>query len=464
MTQLCAASLANDPRIAQAIALLKAAVREHQASISAIRPPVSELVTTYRAMIEELSELRGGKLYYPFLGSGIGNGTLVELLDGSVKYDFISGIGVHYLGHSHPDLITAGIQAAISDTVMQGNLQQNGDSLQLCQTLVQAAGMSHCLLTNSGAMANENALKLALQRLHPASRILAFSHCFSGRTWSLSQITDKPLYRQGLPSTIFVDYVPFFNAKDPEGSTAAAVNTLKEHLARYPRQHAVMFFELVQGEGGFHPGSKEFFTQLMTLCRENGVAVLADEVQTFGRLPKLFAYQYFGVQDFVDIVTIGKLSQVCATLFTKDFYPKAGLLSQTYTASTSAIRASSVILHHLLKEHYLGEDGKIARIGSYFTRRLMEIEQRHPTLIQGPYGIGAMIAFTPLGGDHEHVTRFVHALFQAGVISFIAGSNPTRVRFLIPVGAVTEQDIDIVCTIIEQVLIDVANSEPRAGS
>ncbi len=81
----------------------------------------------------------------------------------------------------------------------------------------------------------------------------------------------------------------------------------------------------------------------MTLCRENHIAVCCDEVQTFGRLPKLFAFQYFGLEDLVDIVSIGKLSQVCATLFRKEFKPKAGLLSQTFTGSTSSLHAARVI-------------------------------------------------------------------------------------------------------------------------
>src|SRR6266550_3010920 len=85
------------------------------------------------------SESRGGALYYPYLGSGIGNGALVELADGSVKYDMISGIGVHYFGHSHPMLLDAGVDAALRDTVMQGNLQQNVESVALAKTFIDLA-------------------------------------------------------------------------------------------------------------------------------------------------------------------------------------------------------------------------------------------------------------------------------------------------------------------------------------
>ncbi len=453
MTTLQAFSLAQDPRIKQAKKLLLAAVQEYQQTLVGIRAPDPALVDDYRERLAQLAELRAGKTYFPFLGSGIGNGALVELMDGSVKYDFISGIGVHYLGHSHPDIVAASLDAALSDTVMQGHLQQNADTIPVLEELTKASGLPHCFLTTSGAMANENALKLAFQKHFPATRVLAFNHCFMGRTWALSQITDKALYRQGLPLSIQVDYVPFYDPQHPEQSTDAALLALKEYIARYPKQHAVMVYELIQGEGGFNIGSPDFFHRLMTLCKEHNIAVIVDEVQTFGRLPSLFAFQYFGLQDLVDIVSIGKLSQVCATLFSKEYSPKPGLLSQTFTGSTASLHAARVILRYLLHEGFLGPEGKIAQVGSYFTDKLQALAIKYPDLIQGPFGLGAMVAFTPLGGHPQPVARFVHNLFNAGVISFIAGSEVTRVRFLVPVGGIKLQDIDAVCTIVEQTLV-----------
>lgn len=456
MSELASAKLASDPRIEQAMELLIASLRDAQAGITGIRPPNPYYMSGYAKALARLAEIRGAKTYFPYLGSGIGNGALVELLDGSVKYDFISGIGVHHFGHSHPEIVAASIEAALADTVMQGHLQQNADTLELSERLVELSGMDHCFISSSGAMANENALKLIFQRNQPAYRILAFDHCFMGRTWSLSQVTDKAQYRQGLPANVHVDYIPFFDFASPEGSTQRSVDTLKAAIARYPKQHAAMVFELVQGEGGFYPGTHHFFKSLMGVCKEHSIAVLVDEVQTFGRLPKLFAYQHFDVERYVDIVTIGKLSQICATLFNKRFVPQPGLLSQTFTASTSAIRVSRMMLDRLSSDEFLGEHGKNAQIGAYFATRLGEIAERHPSLIQGPYGIGAMVAFTPLGGDDVAVAKFVQNLFQAGVMSFVAGKAPTRVRFLVPVGAVTQRDSDAVISIVEQTLVQTA--------
>jgi 4-aminobutyrate aminotransferase-like enzyme len=453
MTELAATKLALDPRIQQAKALLLESVKDAQSVLTGVRPPNPRYTSGYEQALSRLQTLRGAKTYFPYLGSGIGNGALVELLDGSVKYDFISGIGVHHFGHSHPEIVAASIEAALADTVMQGHLQQNGDTLELSERLVKLSGMDHCFISSSGAMANENALKLIFQHHQPAYRILAFDHCFMGRTWSLAQITDKAQYRLGLPANVHVDYIPFFDANHPEASTARALEQLRTAIARYPKQHAMMVFELVQGEAGFYPGSHEFFKALMTICKEHSIAIFIDEIQTFGRLPQLFAYQYFGLQEYVDLVTIGKLSQVCATLFSKRYLPQPGLLSQTFTASTAAIQISCLMLDRLASDEFLGKEGKNAKIGAYFSEKLTNLSQKHPSLICGPFGIGAMVAFTPLGGDEAAVNRFVQNLFQAGVISFVAGKSPTRVRFLVPVGAVTYSDIDNVTQIVEQTLV-----------
>lgn len=451
--KLEAEKLRHDPRVAQAKQLLLKAIEEHISTITAVRPPNSSLRSSYENTLAKFAGYRGAKLWLPYLGSGIGNGALVELLDGSVKYDFISGIGVHYLGHSHPKLISASIDAAISDTLMQGHLQQNVETLALSEMLCKAAGMDHCFLTTSGAMANENALKIAFQKRFPANRVLTFSKGFAGRTLALAQITDKPSFREGLPSTLAVDYVPFFDAEHPEESTAKAIKVLKQHLERHPKEYAVMCLEMVQGEAGFYPGSKQFFTAIMRILRDNNITIFVDEVQTFGRLPSLFAYQHFGLEEFADIVSIGKLSLVCATLFNKEHAPRPGLLSQTFISSSSAIHAAIVLLDELLHGNYFGPNGKIVQLHNYFVGKLQAIAARHPKLLHGPFGIGAMIAFTPFDGDTKKTTECIHALFEAGLICFIAGTSPSRIRFLIPVGAITKEDIDAAAVIIENTLL-----------
>ena len=458
MKKTIAAGLASDPRIEQAKKLLLETIADHQRNITGIRPPYAESKQSYEESLCQFQQVRGAPLFYPYIGSGIGRGPFVELADGSIKYDFISGIGVHHWGHSHPSVIEASLDGALEDTVMQGNLQQNAESLEVAGLLVEGANrkgarLKHCFLSTSGAMANENAFKIVFQKKSPADRILAFDGCFAGRTLALAQVTDKPLYRSGVPSFLSVDYIPFFDPSRPAESIKTACGQLVRHLERYPGKHAAMVFELILGEGGFYVGNRDFFVALMEILRQHGIAILVDEIQTFSRTTELFAFQHFELDDYVDVVTLGKSAQVCATLFTAEYNPRPGLLSQTFISSTSALCAAKVIIRGLMEGNYFGKDGRITRLHDHFEKRLIKIAERHPGLVTGPYGMGGMIAFTPFDGDADKVKRFVEALFKAGVICFYAGHDPTRVRFLIPVGAVTFDDIDAVASIVEETLL-----------
>ncbi len=417
-------------------------------------------------MVREFGRLRGGDLFYPYIGGGFGAGPFVELADGSVKYDCISGIGVHHLGRLHERIVAALIDAALRDTVMQGNLQQNVESFHFSRELLDAANhcgadLAHCLLSTSGATANENALKLIFQKNYPADRILAFDGCFMGRTLTLSQITDKPDYREKLPQTVSVDYLPFYDALDPEGSSRRALERMTETLERYPDCHAALCCELVLGEGGFYPGTHDFFAPLMTKAKRHGIAVLVDEIQTFGRTGALFAFQHFGLDRYVDAVTVGKMTQVCATLFRSEFKPRPGLLSQTFTAGTAAILAGLTILRELREGGYFGPEGRIERVRGAFVARLQSRAESNPRLLAGPFGIGAMIACSVFEGDVDLTKRFLQNLFRNGVIAFYAGKDPARVRFLPPVWAMSRRHVDEVMDIFERTLAQTADETGR---
>jgi len=451
--------LLNHPLILDAKKLLREALSVHQKTLNGIRPAKESLKKEYATMIQALSEYRGIPLFYPYISSGLGQGPLVELVDGSVKYDLISGIGVHW-GHAIPEIIDACVEAALCDTVMQGNLQQHQGSVPLYQQLLTHSGMDHCYLTTSGGMAVENGLKIIFQKKYPVSRVLAFERCFMGRTLALAQVTDKAEYREGLPDTLLVDYVPFYDATQHEKSIQQSTDRLNALLDK--NDYAVMCFELIQGEGGCYPGHGDFFKALMTILKKRNIAILVDEIQTFGRTPSLFAYQHFGVEEFVDVVTVGKLLQVCATLFRDELSPKPGLVSQTFTSSSAAIATALYILEQLTQGNFLGPDGKIAATHQTFLTHFHRLEKKHPDLLSGPYGLGSMIAFTPFQGDKAKVLRFLHHLFEAGVIAFLSGKTPTRVRFLPPVACLSESDIDTIMKIVEESLLAIAGTPTDA--
>ena len=467
---LAAERLAADPRIVEARRLIHEAVSELQAELAAPRPADPERAEAHQEAVDGFFARRGGELWYPYLGSGFGAGPLVELGDGSVKWDMLSGIGVHHFGHLHPDLLDAGLDAALSDTVMQGGLQHNADTpecmarfLRLAQapTLDGGSGSSltHCFLTTSGAMANENSFKMAFQKRaldgHPADRMLAFEGTFCGRTLALSAMSDKPGNRVGLPLAMNVDYVPFLDPDDEAGSTERAVKRLKEHLSRWPGHHAGMKLELVIGEGGFYPGSRAFFEALIGPLKEAGVAVICDEIQTFGRTSRPFAFQHFGLDEHVDLVNVGKATQVCCTLFSEAWAPKPGLIAQTFSGSTSSIRAALRVLdaceHGGLFDTADGP-GHVVQLGEKVRDRVKAYAAGHPDRVRGPYGVGCMFAFQAGDGSMAQARKLCEALYAAGIVAFVCGRAVTRVRFLLPAGGMTLAQADAVCDLLEEVL------------
>ena len=466
---LAANDLMADPRIKEAKALLRAALHDHQTALDQVQSPIPELQEEYRTVLDRFGVMRGGNLYFPYIASGIGNGPFVELRDGSVKLDFISGIGVHGFGHSHPNLLDAGIDAALCDTVMQGNLQQGSSNIELTELLLDIARhghvkrsdskrgnskhsgskLEHCFLSTSGAMANENALKIVFQKNAPADRILAFRDCFAGRSMALAQITDRPKYRDGIPVALQVDLLTYFDANDAESSMQRTLRELDEHVARFPNRHAAIWLEMIQGEGGYYPGDSTYFKAICEACRKHNIAVVVDEVQTFARTTEPFAFQHFGIEEYVDVVTIGKITQVCATLYADPFVPRPGLISQTFTGSTWAIIAAKRIVQGLIDRGNFGKDGLNMKLHDHFVSQLERLGKKHPGAISGPYGLGGMIAFTPFDGTIETTKRLCHALFEGGLMAFIAGGSPARIRFLIPIGVVTNEHIDLAAEILD---------------
>ena len=433
----------------EAARALLTAVAEDDAG-RALAPP------EYAHAVAEVERVRGRALIYPALAVGGGPGARVRLADGTTKLDFISGIGVYAFGHADPDLLETAVVAAARDTIFQGHLAPGPEYLRLSQLLLRHAGprFAHAWLSLSGAIANENALKLVLQKRSPADRIAVFERGFAGRTLALSELTDKPAFREGLPTRGMAVHVPFYDANE-RGSTRKSLAALDAHLARHPGRVAAMLFELVQGEGGVHPAPREFFLALMRRCREAGVAVWVDEVQTFARTGELFAFRTLGLDDEVDVVTVGKALQGSAVLFTKEYTPRPGLVAGTFAGATVAMAVGARMIERLESEGYLGREGRIARLGPRVARRFRALRRRLPGLVGAHSGIGAMHACTLLGGSAEATKRVLDVAFEEGLLLFGAGERPSRVRLLLPVN-VADEELDAGFAILEKALRRVA--------
>lgn len=221
-----------------------------------------------------------------------------------------------------------------------------------------------------------------------------------------------------------------------------------------------MILELVQGEGGYVAGDAAFFEPLVQRLREREVAVLFDEIQTFGRTLRPFAYQHFGLEAFADIVTVGKASQVCATLFSDAYRPPPGLISQTFTGSSASIAAGRYVVEAFADGRLFGPSGRVAEVSRRFLDGFEKIRRRHPDWLRGPYGLGSMLAFTPFQGERSTTRRLLDALFEQGVIAFSTGGPLARVRFLPPVAVIRDEEIDLVLETLESALAAVAE-DPR---
>jgi 4-aminobutyrate aminotransferase-like enzyme len=463
-----AATLANSPAVSEAIDTIVRELGDAQAPITAARQPQAKLADTYHNYLQRIADARGRPALYPYIGSGVGNGPLVELADGSVKWDMINGIGVHAFGHSDADLVATALRAALSDTVQQGNLQFNLDSLEIAELLLTEAGrtsrLKHCFLANSGCMANESALKVCYQQTG-GSRVIAFNDCFMGRSVTMSQIGDNAAGRVGIPLTTLVDYVPFYDAETGSESIERAVSLLKQFIERYPGQHACFVMELVQGEGGFNTAPREFFEPLMQICRDHKIAVWIDEVQTFGRTHSMFHFEQMGLGEYVDLVTLGKMSQVCACLYTADYNPRPGLLSGTFIGGSVEMQVGKRILGRLRDGGYYGPHGRIAQLHEAFrmhARHLVESHRNWFPPIPGPTGltrnngfyggVGGMMRLTPFAGEKAMITKALNIMFAEGVIAFYCGHGPYHIRFLAPVGVMQPEQFKDVFEIVETAL------------
>lgn len=426
-------------------------IQEQTSHLNQPMPPDPKKQDHYKHLLKSISKLRGRPLFYPYLSSGLGKGPLVQLEDGSVKLDFICGIGPHILGHSHPELIRACLKGALEDCVMQGHLQMSSIYNKTLAKLIEIAGKKSKLVQGwicpSGSMANENALKIIRQKKQGARKIIAFERAFAGRTSLTSEITDNPAIKVGLPTYNEVLRVPFCPDQPKR-----ALQTLKKHYAKEKNNLAVFIMELMQGDGGCFQASPEFFIPLMEFCKNHDITVWLDEIQTFGRSGQFFAFETLGLGEYVDVCTVGKALQMSAVLWTQNYNPKPGLISGTFASSTTSYHSALSIINIL--EPYMGEGGRIQQIQQGWRLRLQELEQK--SLLSQIQGWGLMWGATP-SIPSQKIPQLLQTLFQKGLICFSCGdSQNKRLRFLLP-AIVKDQHLDQAIVILQETLMEYKN-------
>jgi acetylornithine/LysW-gamma-L-lysine aminotransferase len=344
--------------------------------------------------------------------------------------DCVGGHGTANVGHANP-VVAAAIAEQARRLVVCPEVFHNDVRARLLATLAEIApgGLDRAFLCNSGAEAVEAALKFArLATGRPG--IVATMRGFHGRTMGALSATWEPKYREPFePLVPGFSHVPYDNLD----RLTAAVND----------RTAAVLLEVVQGEGGVRPGSREFLLGAQQLCRERGALLIVDEVQTgFGRTGRMFACEHYGLEP--DLMPIAKSLAGGLPMGATLIGPRVGelpLLSHGSTFGGNPLAcAAALAAIGFIREGHLSE--RAAALGEYLIGRLQQIEQ---PVIREVRGLGLLVGIEL----KVKVAPMLMALMERGVLALPAGPNVLR---LLPPLVIEREDLDQVVEAIGAVL------------
>lgn len=312
------------------------------------------------------------------------------------KYlDFFSGLGVNNIGHCHPAVIKA-VTSQVKRLIHTSNLYYTLPQIRCAQELLKRTFPGKVFFSNSGAEANECAIKLARRwgkkvqsplliggqaksKVQNRYEIIAFENCFHGRTMATLSLTNQKKYRKG--------FKPFL-----EKVLHAKFNDIESVKKLVSKKTCVVFIEPIQGEGGVNPAQKDFLKDLRKLCDQNKLLLVFDEVQCgLGRSGKLFCYQHYGVTPDVLVIAkgFGGGLPIGATIaknnVAKLFAP--GDHASTFGGNPVICSAAEQVLKTM--NHRLLEN--VRKKGNFLISRLKNLERKFPSLIEQVRGVGLMI-------------------------------------------------------------------------
>ncbi|MBC3214332.1 MAG: aspartate aminotransferase family protein [Pseudomonadota bacterium] len=359
-----------------------------------------------------------------------GEGSQVWDQQGKSYIDFAGGIAVNALGHAHPQVLAALVEQA-GKLWHLGNGYTNEPVLRLAKQLIDATFADKVFFCNSGAEANEAALKLARKYAldsgnREKNQIVAFNNAFHGRTLFTVSAGGQPKYSQ--------DFAPL-----PGGITHTPFNDLAAAAQVINDRTCAVIVEPIQGEGGVVPAQPQFLQGLRELCDRHGALLIFDEVQTgVGRTGSLYAYMNYGVVP--DVLTTAKAlggGFPIGAMITTDHLAKTlgvGTHGTTYGGNPLAAAVAGVVFSLINTPEVL--DGVKQRL-EWFIAGLTEINLQYP-IFSEIRGAGLLIgcALNPeYAGRAKQITQLAN---EEGVIALIAG--PDVVRFT-PSLIIPEQDV-----------------------
>ncbi|OUO97368.1 aminotransferase class III-fold pyridoxal phosphate-dependent enzyme [Barnesiella sp. An22] len=345
-----------------------------------------------------------------------GKGCYTYDTQGTEYLDLYGGHAVISIGHSHPCYVKR-ITEQAQKLVFYSNSVINSLQQQLADKLGALSGYDDyaLFLINSGAEANENALKLA--SFHTGKKkVIAFAHSFHGRTSAAVKVTDNPCIVAPINDTFEVAFLPLNDMARVEQEMAAG-------------DVCAVIIEGIQGVGGIQVPDAQFLRDLREACTRHGVVLIVDEVQSgYGRTGKFFAHQHAGIRP--DLITMAKGMgngfPIGGVLISPQFTPVYGMLGTTFGGNHLACAAACAVLDVMRDEHLVDN---AARVGQYLIDRLREIPQ-----IKEVRGKGLMIGLE----FDQPVKELRHKLlFEQHVFTGASGTNV--IRLLPPLSLSQEQ-------------------------
>jgi len=366
-----------------------------------------------------------------------GKGSYVWDEDGDRYLDYTSGIATCNLGHV-PDTVQAALHEQIDELWHCSNLFHIPKQIELATLLTQNSFADQVFFCNSGAEANEAAIKLARRFTHMTKNkntgdIVTFTQSFHGRTLATLTATAQEKIQEGFaPLVPGFRYLPFNSMEALDAITAENTNAV--------------LLELVQGEGGVIPADEKWVEALYQICQAEGILFMVDEIQTgLGRTGMLFAYQHYGIEP--DIMTLAKglgsgfpIGAVLAKgHISQAFSP--GAHGSTFGGNPLASAAGVATIKTLLKSRVI-EKG--AENGHYLKTKLKALQQKYPDDIHEVRGKGLLLGLV----TEQKASDIVYLALKQHVLILTAG--PHVVRILPPL-TTTKEEIDHFITILDSV-------------
>ena len=366
-----------------------------------------------------------------------GKGQKVWDVNGKEYLDFVAGIAVCNLGHSHPGVIDA-LKKQLEKLTHVSNLYYTEPQARLAKLLVDNSFADKVFFCNSGAEANEAAIKLARKYAHEnlgadKFELITMKDSFHGRTMATITATGQEKFQFGFtPLLEGFTYVPF-----------NGLNALEKAINK---KTCGVMVEPIQGEGGVNIPDARYLKEVRSLCDEHKILLIVDEVQTgIGRTGKLFAYEHAGIEP--DIMTLAKAlgngfpvgAMLATDKIAESFAP--GNHASTFGGNPLAMAAALATLEIMLQEGILDNCRKT---GDYFLKELKKLEKMH-ALINDVRGKGLMLAVTL----NMEAAEIVRECMQKGLL--INSTGGKTLRFVPPL-IITNKDVDQAVDILNEVM------------